>query len=65
MRKLGLIVAAAMLVGAGYLATGVQADAKQACKAQKSEAACTGTQGCSWDGAKNKCQKAAGSKKTK
>lgn len=65
MRKLSLIVAASLLAGAASLAVGVPADAKEACKAQKSEAACTAVQGCSWDAAKNHCQKAPGSKKKK
>jgi hypothetical protein len=65
MRKVSLIAAAALLVAAGYLASGVQADAAQACKAQKSMDACKAIQGCAWDAAKNHCQKAPGSKKTK
>lgn len=53
MQKVSLMLAAALVVAAGFLATGVQAKEKP-CKVHKTQAECTADNACAWS-AKNKC----------
>ena len=57
MQKLSLIVAAALVVAAGFLATSVQAKEKP-CRAHKAQAECTADKACIWNAEKSKCNQA-------